>query len=522
MGKVKKEIGNNIFFSKIFNIKNLIIGLLFAVALKLFSARIADYDLFGHLKIGALLLKDFSLLKIDTFSFTAPDALVVNHEWGSQMILSLIHTSFGAAGLIALKISTGMMTAYFLFRAITKKTSNIIVTALIFLLAIQVVARGFLFRPQIFSYLFFALQAYIFTLYQDNRRIIFIMPLVMLLWVNMHGAFVAGLGFMFFFYVTETYTLFSRDKRDFYRSREFITLTAVALASFLLTFANPYGPRLYLYIAYEMGLEVSKKYITEWQSFSFAAREMPFFAIFVLSLIAITFSKLRLRMRDLLIPTAAAFLGFSSVRHTPIFGIMAVALIAERLGEVADRFNIGRESREDKSLSEKVVKVLLAAGIAFFIFLSIGVELPEKLAIYLDEDPYPVYTTRFIKENDLKGKLWVPHSYGMYALYLLAPDVKVSIDGRWATVYPEDVMLEAMDFSFKYDLNRKMEILDKYSPDMVMIFKRNYVADKLVNSGKYEFVYEDYASKLFVRKGYPLPAELKYPELEEYHVLRKL
>ncbi len=494
--------------------------MLFAVALKLFSSRTADYDLFGHLKTGEMLLNDFGLLKKEIFSFTASDAYVVNHEWLSQMLLAYLHKLFGATGLIVMKISVGMASAFTLYRIITSKTKNIIVLPLVFLLAVQALSRGFLFRPQIFSYLYLLILAYLFATYDEKGKYFYIVPGIFLFWVNMHGAFVAGLAFLFLFLVSKTVDFYKVSGKGFYKSKEFLTLAAICFLSLMITLLNPYGIKLYSYIAYEMSLGISRQYITEWQPFTFAMREMPFFITLIIYIASLIFSKERVTLKDLLIPMSAAALGLTSVRHTPIFAIMAAGVISDRLGYIADTLRVGNNAQDTYSPAERYTKIFLTLVIVLFLYISTGPGLPDKRAIYLEGDPYPVDTVNFIRVNGLKGKLWLPHNYGMYAIYYLYPDTKVSIDGRWATVYPKELMQDAMDFSFSDDIKKKFRILQKYRPQMLMVEHDNNINDWLLKSNIFRLIYRGKVVNLYTWKNYELPKTLTAPKQEEYYSLK--
>src|SRR5262249_18608609 len=67
------------------------------------------------------------------------------------------------------------------------------------------------------------------------------------------------------------------------------------------------------------------------------------------------------------------------------------------------------------------------------------------LVVYAAAD-YPVGALRFLRERGTRGNLALPLDWGSYALWQVAPAVRVSLDGRFATVYPPAVVEDNFAF----------------------------------------------------------------------------
>jgi hypothetical protein len=52
----------------------------------------------------------------------------------------------------------------------------------------------------------------------------------------------------------------------------------------------------------------------------------------------------------------------------------------------------------------------------------------------------------FLRVNGVRGNLATPFDWGQYVLWKLHPAVKVSFDGRYETVYPEEVARDNFNF----------------------------------------------------------------------------
>ena len=117
--------------------------------------------------------------------------------------------------------------------------------------------------------------------------------------------------------------------------------------------------------------------------------------------------------------------------------------------------------------------------------------------IIVDPTKYPVGAVRFLKENGVKGDLLLPFDWGEYAIWKLHPDCRVSIDGRFRTVYPEKVLAD--HFSAAVDEIKLRELLEKYPADIIL-GRQNPLYDKLISTpNSWKYVYSDSTSIVFVR-----------------------
>src|SRR5690349_12740586 len=82
-----------------------------ATALHFWVRNLADPDLWGHLTWGRLMIHDRTLLRTDTFSYTAAGRPFFDHEWLADLLTAEVFDTFGPVGLIALKLALlGLMT----------------------------------------------------------------------------------------------------------------------------------------------------------------------------------------------------------------------------------------------------------------------------------------------------------------------------------------------------------------------------------------------------------------------------
>lgn len=370
-----------------------------------------------------------------------------------------------------------------------------------------VLSPGISFRVHLFSYvLLLVLLTLIYTSrVKDTLPSVIVVSLLLALWANLHGAFVLGL-LIWFVYITG-YAFQHRSNAHW--QRMFLSLTVPVFA----TLANPFGPKLWTFIYHELSNPLSQKYITEWQRFAFSPRELPFFFVMTITWMAYFFSKRKKEAEETTILIIASIMGLVSVRHTPLFVILTLPSLACHLDGCFLRLSEQTGGGKELSKASIYVFALLILGFSVFFFAR---GLPHKWKIKMGEDPVPVQTVTFLKENDIKGKLWVPLHYGGYVLFHLYPDVKVSIDGRWAMVYPRQTMQDNMAFAYNGTGGRWKGILEKHGADLALVEIGNPAVKEMDQDLDWVWIFADTTGKLFIKKSYlsSLHLPLRTPQIK--------
>ena len=129
----------------------------------------ADNDLWGHLKFGELIWQEKALPETNTFAYTAPDHPWFNHEWLTEVLFYLIYDAFDSTGLLVFKLLLGWTIVAVLFHIYWRREKNIIPLFIILMLAIPVMAPGFLCRPHLLTFLFLSFLLFILYNYFDGK-----------------------------------------------------------------------------------------------------------------------------------------------------------------------------------------------------------------------------------------------------------------------------------------------------------------------------------------------------------------
>jgi len=473
-----------------------------AIVAALLLQTTADPDLWGHLTFGRLTLTG-GLVRTDPFSFTAPGAPWLNHEWLSEVLSFAAFGAFGPAGLVLFKVALGGATLALVSLAARDLGGDARVRAT---LAVVVAIGSFPWfvtvRPQLFTFVAFA--ACMLALVRADRGVrglLWSLPAIVAVWSNLHGGVVAGVavvgcwGTLRLLQVVARAAGASPDGRWLRGAPDGAGARAIALVGALLVPAvlvTPYGFGLWRFFAET--LSVPRADIGEWQPMSVANLGD---VLGMVALLALWGFQVRTRaVRDpvhLLLAVLVAAAAFHVRRHVPLALVGTAVLLAPAvvggLGTSALRWGRGP--------AVAVVTVALAV---------LGTGLTRAGCVRVEPGTVPRTAVGYLHDAGVRGNLAVGFDWGEYAIFHLSPQLKVSIDGRRETVYSPARLTAHAAFVYGYHDWRKM--LDQDHADLALVSPRFAVYGLLARASDWRLAYADATSGLFVRRDTAADATL--------------
>jgi hypothetical protein len=472
----------------------LLILAIFAVAFSRFSLLEADNDLWGHLKFGELIWQEKALPEINTFAYTTPNHPWFNHEWLTEVVFYLIYDAFDSMGLLVFKLMIGGTIVAVLCHLYRQREKNIVPLFIILMLAIPVMDRGFLCRPHLLTFLFLSFLLFILYQYFDDKKGFLLgLPPLMMVWANSHGGFLAGLGLL------GAVALFEWSKGLFNRGTFDWWLPGVFILSALATLINPHGIDLQIFLYHSLS---HTRDISEWGPIKFFDTNHIAYKIlaslFFISLILPG----RKRGWEILLITLAVVYGFKHQRHSVLAAIVMVPYLSWRLAELLRIINFS--SIRITLPTHLILHALILVQAVFFIYYGALSYRSAEYKIQVILPKFPIYTVRFMKENNINGNILTPFDWGEYLIWHL-PESKVSVDGRFRTAYPQEVMDQNLNFTEQKP--GAMAVLNQYPTDLILV--RNYykTGEQLKNNNSWVSVHKDPIATLYTRKSDP-PAGL--------------
>jgi len=402
--------------------------LVLAIIALLVTFPVGDFDIFWHLANGREMLARGGIINEEVFSFTANGNHFSNHAWLAQILFFLIFKTFGANGLIAVKVLITTIIGACLYSFARRQGCSALTAALLCLLAFGASLFRYVERPELFSALFLSMTGALLFSYRSrtcSAKILPALPLIMLLWDVMHGA-LYGVIFLIAFVVCETIksALPAKASATFpsMPKKELQTLWlwfGITIAAMLL---SPYGLRTYDFFYEFMNKNLMTSMTAEFQPSTLGGQPL-FWGMLALTITSIFFAGRALDLTSLGILIPFTTLAIRYVRGIGPFSLAAALLLAVNLAPMLAALS-ARPDR--KRRFDGLCLIMLIAGLGYAIYYKFSSPPRyDSLGFGISGDSFPVGSTRFVKTVNLTGNMYNTDRYGGYLAYYLFPERKI-------------------------------------------------------------------------------------------------
>ncbi len=399
-------------------------GVMFAVAV---TKGVQDPDFFWHLTAGQLIAETGRVPATDPFSFTWFGQPWTPHEWLSEL---LIYWLFSAVGRIGALLVFGLFpVAIFgtLAAALARQGARALSIGVPFAIGAFVLIGYVTLRPQAVSWLLLAaLLWFLMAARPDHpRRMLLLVPFFVL-WANLHGLYVIGLG------VVGVYLLFTLAGRTPMSPVRGWVLAAMA-GAIGASMVTPAGPIGILYpLRYVDSGDWGLANIQEWQSPNF---HEPAHLGFLLLIVAVGLNGGRGTPGWLAaLSWIGIALGLLALRNAPIAVVLCMpALVMGIEARLRDRD--ARRPRKPMAPARAQGRRVMELATALVIVVgSAAVLIPRDLNASVDQNlakRFPVAGIGRLLELAPDANLLAEYGWGGYAISEIYPHGgRVFVDGR--------------------------------------------------------------------------------------------
>jgi hypothetical protein len=340
----------------------------------------------------------------------------------------------------------------------------------------------------------------------------------MALWVNLHGAFVMGLGLLIVYFSCELLRrLVDPQGTTALSIAELKKLLFVFGLCCVATLLNPEGYRIYDYVRTVVLDPGSQQLVAEWQPPRL--NDLTGFLFFYCPFFLAMFTFIQARVKPDLTETVLFFgfaaLGLSSIRNAAWFGTITFPLIARylphfdltplsplrRFTAIESFFESSTRLEGDVPAHSRINLVLLIAAFIALLTQSPWIR-PAITGKSLIAPQTPVGVAEFIREKAISGRMFHPQEFGDYLMWRLWPQQKTLVDGR----------VHLFDLEFLKEYKRVLD--DPLSGDFIERWNIQYLLlsklpdgsnsrtiASVESSSTWSKIYEDTISVLFVKKA---------------------
>ena len=422
--------------------------LLAIIAVGVSLTLIPQEDFWWHLKIGEWIRANGSIPRTGLYSATRAAAPMFYQSWGSEWLFAVLYDAGGLV-LIALVRNLLLVATYGLlvWHTLRRTNDNGRATLVALLLAAAVAFDNWGVRPQTFSWLLFALMFVIVnevSVERWPRRVLWALPLIEIVWVNLHGAFTLGPVLVGCAALGGTLD----RRRDHPDAPTYPTARALWLALggvILAMVVNPRGIGVITYVWTLLTDPSSQRLVSEWVS-PFNTLDNPvtqlFFLALLIAVLMVAVGWQRLRTGDLLAFGAFTVLTLTGIRYQLWFGMVAGPIVAEALVRRGRLTLIKQKGASSPLLAWLTLAVTLLALIVqpplrrFLLYPAAlrGAQGPLANA-ELAVSATPVRAIDFLLANPPPGPLFHEMRYSSYQIWRAGEQLPTFVDTR-VELYP--------------------------------------------------------------------------------------
>ncbi|MFA6217540.1 MAG: tetratricopeptide repeat protein [Candidatus Omnitrophota bacterium] len=442
--------------------KAVIFGL-FCLIFLLVHKAVFDLDIWLHLKAGELIVQQGRVPHSDVFSFPLNGKPWLDHEWLFQVAVYFVYTKWQADGLVLMQSCLIMLSFWVLFLIGRRSAKSYLeIVFLIFMVAYASYTR-YNIRPDMISLLFFVLFYYALMFYRNKKTIWLLLPL-QVIWVNCHGYFFLGPLLIFFFIFAEfvrrnsPWLPFHWKEEGAVSNKTYDRLKKLLCLAVVFCLVNPYGVRGALYpffVVKELLLGkvgIFLKHIHElyptWTRGNVLANFLYFKVLTVFCVVTVAAHFRRLKIIEAIL-IVFFFLFALSMRNIPFFAVICYCIIITYISgsmtlvltKLQRRFRL-------KSSVFVIARVLIACAFILLVWQRIQGILDQSYYDFdsyefksflsgVDTRQYPEKAVTFVLENNFPARMFNDFNSGAYFIGKTFPRRKVFIDGRTELYGPE-------------------------------------------------------------------------------------
>lgn len=375
----------------------------------------ADPDLWGHIRFGLDVISARDLPTVDPYSFTQ-DRPIIYHEWLGAVLLGLAYSAGGIPAVLLLKSSVLVIAYWIIWRA-WREVQPIVAGAFLVLGALGALWIIRTTRPQIWTLLGLLLTMTVLQRELTAPRVA-VLVATFIAWANLHGGFILGLVVLAVWCWVQGVQQWRSTGRV-----PWLCLVTPAVVG-LATVATPYGVGLWQFLWDTVG---PRPNIVEWWPL-WSQRPQEWLPFVVLLVIVTTF-----RLWPDWPATAVILVLWCGGIGVSRFAYLAVPVTVMLIAPVAAA-RWPRSNWQWRAPSRAAAWLMLVPLVPTALAVWLSVSTPFECLRIGDQDAPGAAR---LAATQGEGRLVVWFNWGQYALWHLAPRLKVSVDGRRETLYSE-------------------------------------------------------------------------------------
>ncbi len=452
------------------------------------SGSIADPDIWWHLRNAEVLVTTHSVVHNDFFSFTTTGARWINEAWLSELPYYYGWQWLGMRGIYLVMLVEVELILLGVFGLAYVTSQNIKAAFLASWLAVWLATVSFGPRTLLAGWLCLVAELFILTEFKQRKDCIWLLPLLFVLWANLHGSWLIGMVLFAVWYGSGFLRgTWGRIEAIPWTSRERRKLAWVGSFSVAGLFLNPYTYHLVFYpfdFAFRQRLNVN--HVDEWMSLDFhGVRGKILFAMLAATIVLALVRKRRWSVDQVAFLLVAFYAAMTYSRFLFLAAIILTPILAKEL----DFLPAYRPAIDKTRLNALIILAILAGCLWRF---------PSRDYLLRDTvRDYPVKALPYLQNFHPQGRVFNDCLWGGYLIWN-ARNIPVFIDSRIDIYEYSGVFADYLD---AMGIKNTLEVLDKYNIRYVLYKQDSPVAYLLMHNTGWKTDYQDGTTVLLERTG---------------------
>ncbi|MGH7794610.1 MAG: hypothetical protein ACREQ2_06900 [Candidatus Binatia bacterium] len=477
------------------------VSLLFVLAFNSGQGLLADGDTGYHIRTGEVILRTWQVPTQDPYSFHDPPLKWTAHEWLSDIIMAVVFSMLGLTGVVLFFAFLLALTHWLLYRWLRSRSNDILLCATVTLLATAASSTHWLARPHVFSLLFTVVWCHCLDRFQNrNANSLTYLPLLMLLWVNLHGGFMIGLIFLTTYLGGNVFdALTSRREQSEAHARKAKKLFVTLIVSMGVCLLNPYGLEILWFPIRLTSDRFIMDRVIEFLSPNFH-EVLPFKYMLLATIGALALSRRALSVIELTLVLLLSYMALYSARHVSLFALVVAPILLCSSESILNRL-------PDWILQSYKMRIRNLAAIdaglkgylwpIFSVLLILGLAAAGTLQYRFSEKTFPVAAVEFLKNQPIAGNMFNNDEFGDYLIFAAWPAYRVFMDGR------SDMYGEKYGSAYLRVAQAQRgwkEVFEKYDITWVLFVTESPLTAALQEQRDWQVIYSDHVATIFVKK----------------------
>ena len=451
---------------------------------------VSEYDMGWHLATGRYVVQHHQIPRTDVLSFAS-----AGKPWAyppfAGVLFYLIFLLSSYAGLTWFCALACLAVVAYLAR---RRDMG---SAVLAMLAVQSIAARTTPRADLFSTLLFAFVLGELWAYRRGERARpWLLPLAMLLWVNLHPGFIAGLGAIAAYLLVEAADLLFAPRRHSAIAR-LRRIWPPLLACVAATLVNPWGPKIYTssltlsgLVAPPQGRLNSNSFIGEFQGVPISLHllyqlidirhmENGFTWLLVVAAALVALFAWRKHFGAAAIAAIALYAALAHARYMGIFVVTIVTIGGPFLSDLFAPKN--REGTAPNSAPFRIPKplpILAILVLSAIALLHAADYISSRTYVVFNADWrfgagesswFPERAANFIRRENLPGNIFEEYALGGFAAWSLGPQYPDFIDGRGDRLSPDLVAEQRQLYRAAPDSQLWQSAADRWNLNVLLV-----------------------------------------------------